>query len=418
MSVKEETLAAMDDQEKNPDQQEYESMKYPTLDNLDVSGKRVFVRVDFNVSLADDGSVRDDARIRAALPTLTELANKGAHLILASHLGRPKGAVVPKYSLLPVAKRLAELTGQEVLMPDDCVGMAVKKLISEARDKQIVLLENLRFHAEEEANDDSFAKRLAELAEIYVNDAFGTMHRAHASTSGMVKFFQRKAVGRLVEREVSFLGKLLKEPQKPFLVILGGAKVSDKIGVIENLMNFADEFVIGGGMAYTFLKASGINVGKSLVEDAKISQARKILERARNKGVKFHLPADSVVAESFAADAPHRVLKNGEDWGEGMALDVGPVALVEFSEAVARAKTVFWNGPLGVYEMTAFQQGTIEIARKLAKSGALTVVGGGDSLAAIHQSGVADKISHLSTGGGASLEFLEGQTLPGLKALA
>lgn len=394
------------------------NMKYPTLDGLQVSGKKVFVRVDFNVSLNTDGQIRDDARIRAALPTIQELLSKGAQLILASHLGRPKGTPTPKYSLLPVAKRLAELTGKEVLMPDDCVGMAVKKLIAETRDKQIILLENLRFHAEEEACDEIFSQKLAELADVYVNDAFGAMHRAHASTAGMVKHFTQKAIGRLVEREVSFLGKLLKEPQKPFLVILGGAKVSDKIGVIENLMNFADEFIIGGGMAYTFLKAQGVNIGKSLVEDAKISQAKKILERAKNKGVTLHLPVDSVVAEAFAADSPHKTYKNGDDWQDGMALDIGPSAIKEFSEAVSRAKTIFWNGPLGVYEMDAFRKGTLALAGELAKANALTVIGGGDSLAAIHAAGVEDKMAHLSTGGGASLEFLEGKTLPGLKVFA
>lgn len=393
-------------------------MKYPTLDNLDVSGKKVFLRVDFNVSLTEAGLVRDDARIRAALPTIQELQAKGAQLVLASHLGRPKGTVVPKYSLLPAARRLAELTGVEVLIPDDCVGMAVKKLISEVRDKQIVLLENLRFHPEEESCDDVFSSKLAELADVYVNDAFGSMHRAHASTVGMVKKFQQRAVGRLVEREVSFLGKLLKEPQKPFLVILGGAKVSDKIGVIENLMNFADEFIIGGGMAYTFLKAQGVNIGKSMVEDLKLAQAKKILERARNKGVKIHLPVDSLVAQHFAADSPTMIRKNGEDWGDGMALDVGPESIREFSQVVGRARTLFWNGPLGVYEMAAFAGGTLSMARELAKSSAMTVVGGGDSLAAIHHAGVGEKISHLSTGGGASLEFLEGKELPGLKVLA
>lgn len=394
-----------------------EPVKYPTIDNLDVAGKKVFVRVDFNVSLSDSGTVGDDSRLRGALPTIHDLLAKGARLILASHFGRPKGKPAPKFSLLPVGKRLAELIDREVLVPDDCVGMGVKKLISELKDTQIILLENLRFHPEEEANDDGFAKRLAALASVYVNDAFGTLHRAHASTVGMVKYFEKKAIGRLVEKEVSFLSKLTQEPQKPFLVILGGAKVSDKIGVIENLMNNASVFVVGGGMATTFLKAKGIEIGRSLVDDKKLAQARKLMERAEHKGIEFILPVDAVVAEAFDANAPHCVLKNGEDWGDGMALDVGPRSLELFAGAIRSAKTIFWNGPLGVYEFPAFQNGTHEIARMVAEGGALSVVGGGDSLAAVNKSGYAEKISHLSTGGGASLEFLEGKVLPGLKAL-
>lgn len=392
-------------------------MKYPTLDNLDVHGKTVFVRVDFNVSLTPDGKVRDDKRVRASLPTLKELRLKGAKLVLASHLGRPQGKPDAKYSLLPVAQCLAELMETEVLAPEDCVGMEVKKLVHDAKENQIVLLENLRFHAEEEACDDGFSHKLSELAEIYVNDAFGTMHRAHASTVGMVKFFKAKAIGRLVEKEVGFLGKLLHEPQKPVVVVLGGAKISDKIAVIENLMNVTDKILVGGGMAYTFLKASGVEIGKSLLEESKISLAKRILERAQNKGVEIVLPVDSVIAEKFDAGAQHRVASNGEKWGDWMGLDIGPKTVESFAEALQGAKTVFWNGPMGVYEMPAFQKGTDALARLIADTGALTVVGGGDSLAAVKQSGLADRISHLSTGGGASLEFLEGKELPGLKAL-
>ena len=394
------------------------TMKYPTLDQLDVQGKTVFLRVDFNLSLTADGNVRDDSRLRASLPTITELRQKGAKLVLASHLGRPQGEVNAQYSLLPVAKRLAELTETEVLMPEDCVGMAVKKLIHDARDDQIVLLENLRFHAEEESCDVGFSEKLAELATVYVDDAFGAMHRAHASTVGMVKHFSQKAIGRLVEKEVSFLGRLLHEPHKPFVVVLGGAKVSDKMAVIENLMNFADTILIGGGMAYTFLQAQGFAVGKSLVEEAKLSLAKRLLERAQNKGVTILLPEDSVVAEKFAATSPFRTLSNEQSWDNGMGLDIGPKTIAKYAQVIANAKTIFWNGPMGVYEMPAFQKGTDAVAKLIAESSALKVVGGGDSLAAVEQSGYADKIDHLSTGGGAALEFLEGKELPGLKVLS
>lgn len=392
-------------------------MKYPTLDKISCQGKTVFVRVDFNVSLNDKGEIRDDTRIRGALPTINELFGKGAKIVLASHLGRPKGKFEKKYSLLPVAQCLAELLQCEVTMPDDCTGMAVKKLIGEMRDKQVVLLENLRFHAEEENNDEGFSQKLAELADIYVDDAFGAMHRAHASTVGMVKKFKEKAMGRLVEKEVGFLSQLLHEPKKPYIVILGGAKVSDKINVIDNLINVANKVIIGGGMAYTFLKAQGYDVGKSLVEEAKLAQAAKILDRAKVKGVTILLPTDSVIAERFDAGAQYRVAKNGENWNDWRGLDIGPASIETFSQAMVEAKTIFWNGPMGVYEMPAFQAGTQAIAKVLAESKAMTVVGGGDSLAAINKSGYAQKITHLSTGGGASLEFLEGVELPGLKAL-
>ncbi len=392
-------------------------MKYPTLDSLDVHGKTVFLRVDFNVSFTADGAIRDDARLRASLPTINELRLKGAKLVIASHLGRPKGEKNPKYSLLPVAKRLAELIEAEVVMPEDCTGMAVKKLIHDAKDNQVVLLENLRFHAEEESCDAAFSEKLASLADIYVNDAFGTMHRAHASTVGMVKHFSQKAVGRLVEKEINFLGRLLNEPQKPFVVVLGGAKISDKIAVIENLMNVADAILVGGGMAYTFLKAQGVAVGKSLVEEPKQALAKRLIERAQTKGVELLLPVDSIVAQKFAADSPHQTLANNNGFGDGMGLDIGPKTVEKFKEVLAKAKTVFWNGPMGVYEMPAFQNGTNAIAKMIADSSALKVVGGGDSLAAVEASGFAGKIDHLSTGGGASLEFLEGKELPGLKVL-
>lgn len=394
------------------------TMKYPTIDNLqNLNGKTAFVRVDYNVTLNDEGEIRDDARIQASLPTLKELRSKGVKLVLASHMGRPKGKKDSKFSLLPVAKRLAELMDEEVLMPDDCVGMEVKKLVNEAKSEQIVLLENLRFHKEETENADSFAEKLASLADVYVNDAFGTMHRAHASTVGMAKHFKQKCIGRLVEKEVNFLSRLLYEPEKPFVVVLGGAKISDKIGVIESLLNSADTILIGGGMTYTFLKAKGHKVGKSLVEDEKLVLAKRLIEKAELKEVNLVIPTDSVIAQEFKADTKFRNANNDEDWGDWMGLDIGSETVVKFSEEISKAKTIFWNGPMGVYEMPAFQKGTNFIAKAIAESHAMSVVGGGDSLAAINSSGYSDEISHLSTGGGASLEFLEGKELPGLKAI-
>ncbi|EKD51480.1 MAG: hypothetical protein ACD_62C00245G0003 [uncultured bacterium] len=392
-------------------------MKYPTIDSIKFKDKTVFVRVDFNVSLDEAGKIRDDSRIKASLPTIHFLREKGAKLVLASHLGRPKGERDVKYTLLPVARRLAELLETEVLFPDDCVGMEVKKLVTDLRDKGVVLLENLRFHKGEEDNDPLFAERLASLADIYVNDAFGTLHRAHASTAGMVKHFKEKAIGRLVEKEVNFLGKLVSEPEKPYVVVLGGAKVSDKIAVIENLLNVADHIIIGGGMAYTFLKAQGFDIGKSLFEEQRLSVARRMLERAKVKGIDLILPSDHIIASKFENEASYQVAKNGDDWNDWMGLDIGPDSIAHFSAVITRARTVFWNGPMGVYEMEHFRDGTNAIAKALAESKAMTVVGGGDSLSAVNKSGFADRITHLSTGGGASLEFLEGKDLPGLKVL-
>ena len=392
-------------------------MKYPTLDRIDCQGKTVFVRVDYNVSLTKDGAVRNETRLQASLPTLNELRSKGAKLVLAAHLGRPEGKRDDKFSLLPVAKRLAELLECDVVAPDNCIGMEVKKLVHDARPEQVVLLENLRFHAEEKANDEGFCERLAELAEIYVNDAFGTMHRSHASTVGMVKHFKQKAVGRLVEKELVFLGKLLTEPARPFVVVLGGAKVSDKIPVIENLLGKADKILIGGGMAYTFLKAKGVEVGKSLVEDSKISLAKRLMERALVKGVELHLPVDSVIAEKCEAGSMQRLAHNDENWGEWKALDIGPETVRLFANVLNSSKTIFWNGPMGVYELEDFKKGTDDLAHVIGQSGAMSVVGGGDSLAAVAQSGVMDQIAHLSTGGGAALEFLAGKELPGLKVM-
>lgn len=393
------------------------TMNYPTLDTLDVSGKTVFVRLDLNVSFTDDGQIRDDARIQAALPTIKELKEKGAKLVLASHLGRPKGEPNPKYSLVPVGARLAELLDADVLVPETCVGMETKKLIKDSRDNTIVLLENLRFHEGETKNDDGFAKQLANLADIYVTDAFGALHRAHASTEGMVKHFKEKAIGRLVEKELKVLGKLLEAPEKPFVVMLGGAKVSDKIAVIESLMKKANKILIGGGMAYTFLKAQGYDVGKSLVEKDRLTMAKKILERAAIKGVEIVLPQDHLIADNFSAEAKFEVKSNKEDWGYGMGLDIGPKTIEGFQKVLSEAATVFWNGPMGVYEFESFSNGSLAMAKALASCNGFTVVGGGDSLAAVNDSGVADQINHLSTGGGASLAFLEGEALPGLKVL-
>jgi len=392
-------------------------MKYPTLETLDLSEKTVFLRVDFNVSLNEDGEIRDDSRILAAIPTIKYITERCSKLVIASHLGRPKGKVDKKFSLLPVAQRLTELIDEEVILPDNCVGMEVNKLVNEHRENTVFLLENLRFHEQEEANEAIFSEKLASLANVYVTDAFGAMHRAHASTVGMVKHFQEKAIGKLVEKEVSSLNQLISEPQKPYVVILGGAKISDKINVIENLMNVADKFIIGGGMAYTFLKAKGYDIGKSLFEETKLSVARRLLERAKVKGIEIILPEDHIIADSFSNDAPTVVMKNGDDWGERMGLDIGPQSIELFSKALEDAKTIFWNGPMGVYEMDNFKNGTLGVAKALAEAKGMTVVGGGDSLSAIMASGYADQITHLSTGGGASLQFLEGKELPGLKAV-
>lgn len=388
-----------------------------SLEELELKEKRVFVRVDFNVPYDAEGKVADDSRITASLPTIHHVLKAGGKLILASHLGRPKGKRDPKYSLMPVAARLSELLEREVTFPEDCIGDAVKKLVGEMREGEVILLENLRFHPEEEANDPIFSERLAGLADVYVNDAFGTLHRAHASTVGMVPLVKEKAAGLLVLKEVQVLSRLLHEPARPFVAILGGAKVSDKLGVIENLLKLVDGLLIGGAMAYTFLKAKGVEVGASLVEDGKLHQAAKLLERAKTKDIRLDLPVDHVVARELKAGAEFKTT-SGEAIPAGwMGLDVGPKTLEAYEAQIMAAKTVLWNGPVGAFETPPFERGTVEIARTLAKSAGMTVVGGGDSLAAVKVAGVGDKIGHLSTGGGATLEFLEGKTLPGLKAL-
>jgi phosphoglycerate kinase len=394
-------------------------MALKTIDALDLAGKRVFIRVDFNVPLDATGKVTDDARIRAALPTITHAMGKKAKVILASHLGRPKGKPEDKKKLTlePAAVRLSELLSQDVILADDCVGDGVKKLVKDLKEGQVLLLENLRFHPEEEANDEGFARELASLADVWVNDAFGTAHRAHASTAGMAKFVKEKAAGFLIQKEVEYLGKALLHPAKPFVAILGGAKVSDKIKVLENLLAKADAVCIGGAMAYTFLKAEGVSVGKSRVEEDKLDLARSILEKAKAKGVDFILPVDHVCATEAKETAKREVVNGRAIPDPLIGLDIGPKTLDRYRQRILAAKTVFWNGPMGLFEQKPWAEGTYGVARAMADSPAVTVVGGGDSSAAVEEAGLVSKMKHVSTGGGASLEFIEGRVLPGIQAL-
>ncbi|HJZ66080.1 MAG TPA: phosphoglycerate kinase [Candidatus Acidoferrum sp.] len=391
-----------------------------TIKDLDLRGKRVFIRVDFNVPLKD-GAVTDDTRIRETLPTLKLAIEKGGRLVLASHLGRPKGGPDSKYSVRPAAKKLEELLGRPVAFGADCVGPGVEGQSKALRDGEVLVLENVRFHPEEEKNDEVFSKQLAALCDgIFVCDAFGSAHRAHASVVGIAKFVEKAAAGLLMEKELAYLGKAVSNPARPFVAIIGGAKVSDKIEIVENLMKVADAMLIGGGMAYTFLKTQGLPIGKSLVEDDKLDLGRKILEDAKAKNFKFLLPTDHVTAPEFKADAPATVGDVTATPADQMGLDIGPKSIAAYSAEIAKAKTIVWNGPMGVFEMPAFAKGTLEVAKAVAaatSAGAVSIVGGGDSVAAVHQSGVADKISHISTGGGASLEFLGGRKLPGVEAL-
>lgn len=390
-------------------------MNKKSVKDIDVRGKRVFVRVDFNVPLEDD-RITDDTRIQAALPTIRYLMDQGARVILASHLGRPKGEVNSKYSLDPVAVRLSELLGKNVEKASDSIGQAVKERISLLRDGDVLLLENVRFHKGEEKNDPELARQFADLADIFVNDAFGTAHRAHASTAGIATYIPAVA-GLLMEKEIAFMGKALSNPDRPFTAIIGGAKVSDKIGVIENLLTKVDRLIIGGGMANTFLAAQGYQLGKSLVEQDKLAEARNLLERAKQQGVDFLLPEDLVVAAEFNADAEHTIVALDAVPADWMALDIGPQTIGKYQDAVRTSKTVVWNGPMGVFEFDAFAKGTNAIAEAAAEVNGTTIVGGGDSVAAVEKSGLADRMTHISTGGGASLEFLEGKTLPGVDAL-
>ena len=388
-----------------------------TVKDLDVRGKRVFVRVDFNVPQDEAGNITDDIRIRAALPTIKELMSKGAKVILASHLGRPKGGPDPKYSLKPAAKRLAELLGAPVAMAEDCVGPAAKAKVDALSSGGVLLLENVRFHAEEEKNDPAFAKQMAELAEVYVNDAFGSAHRAHASTEGVAKFLHPAAAGYLMQKELAFMGKAITNPDRPFVAILGGAKVKDKIGVITNLLDKVDTLIIGGGMAYTFLKAKGHEVGRSLLDAENVGFAGEMLARAKSKGVKLLLPVDTVVADDFKAPTVSKVVPSDRIPADMEGVDIGPETIKLFTEAVRGAKTVVWNGPMGVFEVPQFAAGTKAVAQAMADAKAVTIVGGGDSAAAVEQMGFAGRMTHVSTGGGASLEFLEGRVLPGVAAL-
>lgn len=391
-----------------------------TIQDLDLRGKRVFIRVDFNVPLKD-GVVTDDTRIRETLATLKLAMEKGGRLVLASHLGRPKGGPDPKYSLKPAAKKLEELLGKPVAFASDCVGQDAESKSKALKDGDVLVLENVRFHPEEEKNDEGFSKQLAALCDsVFVCDAFGSAHRAHASVVGITKFVKQAAAGLLMEKEIAYIGKAISNPTRPFVAILGGAKVSDKIEVVENLMKIADAMLIGGGMAYTFLKAQGKSIGKSLVEEDKLDLARKILADAKQKNFKLLLPVDHVVAPEFKADAPSKIVDAGATPEGQMGLDIGPKTIEAYKAEIAKAKTIVWNGPMGVFEMPAFAKGTLEIAKAVAAAttaGATSIIGGGDSVAAVHQSGVANKISHISTGGGASLEYLGGRKLPGVEAL-
>ncbi len=387
-----------------------------TVDQIELRGKRVFIRVDFNVPMNEKNEITDDTRILLSLPTIRFVMEAGGKLMLASHLGRPKGKRDPKFSLAPVAKRLSQLLGRKVALAIDCIGDEVQKQIKGMKEGEILLLENLRFHPEEEKNDENFSKALASLCEVYIDDAFGAAHRAHASTEGMTRYVKTVAAGFLMMKEVESLEKALVNPQKPYVAILGGAKVSDKIAVIENLLNKVTTLLVGGGMAYTFLKAKGFQVGKSLVEEDQIGFSLNLIEKAKGK-VKFLLPYDHIAAERMDVQAKRQIVKNEKIPSDWVCLDIGPETVRTFSEEIRSAKTIVWNGPMGVFEMEPFSQGTFAIAKAIANSSAFSIVGGGDSVAAVKQAGVAERISHLSTGGGASLEFLEGKKLPGIEAL-
>lgn len=395
-------------------------MKKLSIDQVNLKGKRVLVRVDFNVPLDVNLNVTDDNRIVESLPTIKKIIADSGRAILMSHLGRPKGKVNPKYSLKPAAKRLSEILKQDVKLAGDCIGDDVKNLVDAMKEGDVVLLENLRFHEEEEKNDSAFAQKLAELGDVYINDAFGSAHRAHASTEGVTKFIETSAAGYLMQKELDYLGSAVANPARPYVAVLGGAKISGKIDVINNLIDKVDTLIIGGGMAFTFFKAEGKEIGKSLLEEEKIDIAKEVLGKAKKSGVKFLLPVDVVIAGEFDNNSPSSVVKVDSIPADKMGLDIGPDSIKLFSDVLMNAKTIVWNGPMGVFEMDNFAKGTFKIAETLAEAtskGAVTVIGGGDSAAAIAKAGLKDKVSHVSTGGGASLEFLEGKELPGVVAL-
>lgn len=391
-------------------------MNKKTIEDIVVTGKKVLVRCDFNVPLDENKNITDENRLVGALPTIKYLSENGAKVILCSHLGRPKGEFNMKYSLAPVACRLSELLGKEVKMAQDVIGDSAKSTVASLKDGDICLLENVRFHKEEEKNDAEFSKQLASLAEIYVNDAFGTAHRAHASTAGVADYLPA-VCGYLIGKEIDVMGKALSNPARPFVAILGGAKVSDKIGVIENLLDKVDILIIGGGMAYTFLKSQGYEVGKSICEMDKLDLARDLMAKAQAKGVELLLPVETVVAKEFSNDAEEKIVPSISIPADYEGLDIGPKTIDLFSNAISKAKTVIWNGPMGVFEMPKFAVGTKAIAKAVAETDAITIIGGGDSAAAVQQLGFADKMTHISTGGGASLEYLEGKVLPGIDCL-
>jgi phosphoglycerate kinase len=388
-----------------------------SIKDIDFQGKRVLCRVDFNVPLDDKNQITDDTRIIASMRTIRHIINNGGRLILASHLGRPKNGPEAKFSLASVAPCLSQYLGTSVKMAPDCVGPDVKRMVDQMNDGDVLLLENVRFHAGETKNDPDFAKALAANADIYVNNAFGTAHRAHASTEGVTKYLQPSAAGFLLEKEIKYLGLALAYPDHPFVAVIGGAKVSDKIDVIENLLDKVDTLIIGGGMAYTFLQAKGRPTGKSLVEPDKISLAKKLIQKAADKGVNLLLPQDHIVAAEFSPTAEHRVCSDANFPSDWMALDIGPATIATYTGALRNARMVVWNGPMGVFEFDNFAKGTVAVAETLAESKARSIVGGGDSVAAVKKAGVESKMTHISTGGGASLEFLEGKELPGLAAL-
>ncbi|MEA3485187.1 MAG: phosphoglycerate kinase [Candidatus Aerophobetes bacterium] len=392
-------------------------MRKLSVEDLDLRGKQVLMRADFNVPLDKEGKITDDTRIRAALPTIKYILDKGASLILISHLGRPKGEVVQRLRLDPVARKLGELLRKKVLKLDDCAGEKVKKVAELMKPEEIVLLENLRFHKEERENHPQFSKELASLADIFVNDAFGTAHRAHSSTVGVAKFLPA-AAGFLMREELEVLGRILTKPQIPFVAILGGAKISDKIGVLRNLLTRCEDILIGGGMAYTFLKSKGIPIGKSLCEDERIDESRRIMDEAFSRGCTISLPLDHIIAREPEEGAEVKEVEQDEIPPDWMALDIGPRTIELFEKVIRKAKTIFWNGPMGMFEIEDFSKGTEAIAKMLAESEATTIVGGGDSIAALKKMGLEGKMTHISTGGGASLKFLEGKILPGVEALS